>query len=167
MIRLDTNVLSEPLQSKPSRKVVEWLDNQAAETLYLSAISYAELRFGVLRLSHGKRKNALGAKVEQGLNLFKDRTLAFDIEAAEHLAQVLTRTEGLGERRQRRMPTSQPSPWRAVLQWPPGTSIPFRTRAFLLSIPILDLILDHTELKEIEGDQAQTAPFPRASTTLA
>lgn len=98
MILLDTNVLSEPLQSKPSRKVVEWLDSQAAETLYLSAISYAELRFGVLRLPHGKRKNALGAKVEQALNLFKDRTLAFDIEAAEHLAQILTRTKRIGRK---------------------------------------------------------------------
>ena len=98
MILLDTNVLSEPLQSKPSRKVVEWLDSQAAETLYLSAISYAELRFGVLPLPQGKRKNALGAKVEQALNLFKDRTLAFDIEAAEHLAQILTRTERIGRK---------------------------------------------------------------------
>ena len=98
MILLDTNVLSEPLQSKPSRKVVEWLDSEAAETLYLSAISYAQLRFGVLRLPDGKRKNALGAKVEQALNLFKDRTLAFDIEAAEHLAQILTRTERIGRK---------------------------------------------------------------------
>jgi toxin FitB len=98
MILLDTNVLSEPLQSKPSKKVVEWLDSQAAETLYLSAISYAELRFGVLRLPHGKRKNELGIKVDQALNLFKDRTLAFDIEAAEHLAQILTRTEKIGRK---------------------------------------------------------------------
>ena len=64
----------------------------------MSAISYAELRFGVLRLPHCKRKNALVAKVEQALNLFKDRTLAFDIEAAEHLAQILTRTENIGRK---------------------------------------------------------------------
>lgn len=98
MILLDTNVLSEPLQSKPSLKVVEWLDSQAAETLYLSAISVAELRFGVLRLPHSKRKNELGAKVEQALDLFKDRTLAFDLPAAEHLAQILTRTEKIGKK---------------------------------------------------------------------
>lgn len=98
MILLDTNVFSEPLQSKPSQKVVEWLDSQAAETLYLCAISYAELRFGVMRLPHGKRKNELGTKVDQALNLFKDRTLAFDIEAAEHLAQILTHTEKIGRK---------------------------------------------------------------------
>jgi hypothetical protein len=93
MILLDTNVLSEPLKSKPFPKVIEWLDSQAAETLHLSTVSYAELRFGVLRLPDGKRKNDLAVKVEQVLNLFKDRTLTFDLEAAEHLAQILTRTE--------------------------------------------------------------------------
>jgi toxin FitB len=98
MILLDTNVLSEPLKSKPFPKVIEWLDSQAAETLHLSTVSYAELRFGILRLPDGKRKNDLAVKVEQVLNLFKDRTLNFDLEAAEHLAQILTRTEKIGRK---------------------------------------------------------------------
>jgi len=98
MILLDTNVVSEPLRSKPSSKVIEWLDSQAAETLHLSAVSYAELRFGILRLPHGKRKKDLVAEVEQVLNLFKDRILTFDLEAAEHLAQILARTEKIGRK---------------------------------------------------------------------
>jgi predicted nucleic acid-binding protein len=98
MILLDTNVVSEPLKSRPSSKVIEWLDSQAAETLHLSTVSYAELRFGVLRLPHGKRKNDLAAEVEQVLKLFKDRTLTFDLEAAEHLAQILARTEKIGRK---------------------------------------------------------------------
>jgi hypothetical protein len=98
MILLDTNVLSEPLKSKPFPKVIEWLDSQAAETLHLSTVSYAEFRFGVLRLPDGKRKNDLAVKVEQVLSLFKDRTLTFDLEAAEHLARILTRTEKIGRK---------------------------------------------------------------------
>jgi len=98
MILLDTNVVSEPLRSKPSSKVIEWLDSQAAETLHLSTVSYAELRFGVLRLPHGKRKKDLVAEVEQVLNLFKDRILTFDLEAAEHLAQILASTEKIGRK---------------------------------------------------------------------
>lgn len=98
MILLDTNVLSEPLKSKPSPNVIEWLDRQVAETLHLSTVSYAELRFGGLRLPHGKRKNDLAAKVEQVLNLFKDQTLTFDLVAAEQLAQILTRTEKMGRK---------------------------------------------------------------------
>jgi toxin FitB len=98
MILLDTNVLSEPLKSKPFPKVIEWLDRQAAETLHISTISYAELRFGVMRMPEGKRKNDLAPRVEQALHLFKDRTLTFDLEAAENVAQILTRTEKIGRK---------------------------------------------------------------------
>jgi predicted nucleic acid-binding protein len=98
MILLDTNVLSEPLKSEPFPKLIEWLDRQAAETLHISTISYAEFRFGVMRMSEGKRKNDLAPRVEQALHLFKDRTLTFDLEAAEHLAQILTRTEKIGRK---------------------------------------------------------------------
>jgi predicted nucleic acid-binding protein len=98
MIVLDTNVLSEPFRSKPSTKVLEWLDSQVAETLYLTTVTRAELRFGVLRLPDGKRKNDLAAKIEEVLGLFKERTLSFDVESAEQLAQILARTEKIGQK---------------------------------------------------------------------
>jgi toxin FitB len=98
MIVLDTNVLSEPFKSKPSTKVLEWLDSQVAETLYTTTITRAELRFGVLRLPDGRRKNDLAAKIEEVLRLFDDRMLAFDVEAAEQLAQLLARTEKVGQK---------------------------------------------------------------------
>jgi predicted nucleic acid-binding protein len=41
VILLDTNVISEPMRPKPDRKVLVWLDAQAAETLYLSTVSLA------------------------------------------------------------------------------------------------------------------------------
>jgi predicted nucleic acid-binding protein len=46
MILVDTNVISEPLRKAPEARVVEWIDAQPLETLYLSAITVAELRFG-------------------------------------------------------------------------------------------------------------------------
>lgn len=98
MIVLDTNVVSEPIKKQPDPKVMEWLDSQAAETLYISAITYAEIRFGVLRMPRGKRKNLVEAKAGQALGLFKDRTLAFDVDAAEHLAQILSQTEKIGRK---------------------------------------------------------------------
>ena len=63
MIVLDTDVLSEPLKLRPDPKVLAWLDAQAAETLYMSTISYAELRFGVLKMPDGKRRNDLAAQI--------------------------------------------------------------------------------------------------------
>ena len=44
MILLDTNVVSEPLRPAPDNRVVAWIDAQALETLFLSAITVAELR---------------------------------------------------------------------------------------------------------------------------
>ena len=98
MIVLDTNVLSEPLKAVPEPKVMEWLDNQEVETLFITAISRAELRIGVLRLPDGRRKSALAAQVERVLDLFKDRTLDFDAAAADKLAQIAVRCEKIGKR---------------------------------------------------------------------
>ena len=81
----------------PAQKVVEWLDNQSAETLYITAITRAELRFGVLRLPNGKRRNALAAQVERVLELFTDRTLAFDSAAGDKLAHIAAECEKKGK----------------------------------------------------------------------
>jgi predicted nucleic acid-binding protein len=77
---------------------MEWLDNQSAETLFITAVSRAELRFGVLKLPDGKRKNALAAQIERVLDLFKDRTLDFDSAAADKLAQIAADCEKIGKR---------------------------------------------------------------------
>ena len=98
MIVLDTNVVSEPLKSQPSSKVMEWLDNQAAETLFLTAVTRAELRFGVLKLPDGKRKSALAIHIDRVLELFTDRMLNFDAAAADQLALIAARCEKTGKR---------------------------------------------------------------------
>ena len=53
MILLDTNIISEPLRPKPDSAVIAWLDRQPVETLYLSSITVAELRFGIAILPEG------------------------------------------------------------------------------------------------------------------
>ena len=65
MILLDTNVISETLRQEPSNRVIEWIDEQALETLYLSAITVAELRAGVALMPSGKRKVALNENLEK------------------------------------------------------------------------------------------------------
>ena len=56
MILLDTNVVSEPLRQAPDIRVVEWIDAQALETLFLSAITVVERRAGVALRPAGKRR---------------------------------------------------------------------------------------------------------------
>lgn len=89
MILLDTNIISEPLRPKPDTAVIAWLDRQPVETLYLSSITVAELRFGIAILPDGGKKRLLLEKLEETvLPIFADRILDFDIEAAATYAEV-------------------------------------------------------------------------------
>ncbi|OIN90606.1 MAG: VapC toxin family PIN domain ribonuclease [Comamonadaceae bacterium CG1_02_60_18] len=98
MILIDTNVLSEPLKLAGDVGVLHWLDAQNIETLYLSAISLAELRFGIAVLPSGKRKEALHTSVEQRiLPLFAGRILPFDVAASEAYAQLRASARALGQ----------------------------------------------------------------------
>ncbi len=64
MILLDTNVISEPMRAAPDFRVVAWLDAQTIDTLYLSTITIAELRFGISTLPDSKRKTRLELLLE-------------------------------------------------------------------------------------------------------
>jgi predicted nucleic acid-binding protein len=91
MIVLDTNVVSEAMKSEPNGAVRTWLNEQAPETLYLSTVTLAELTFGIAVLPAGKRKNRLTCALDGLLELFQDRVLPFDIEAARHYAELATK----------------------------------------------------------------------------
>ena len=98
MILLDTNVISEPLKLSADAGVLSWIDAQSIDTLYLSAISLAELRFGIAALPAGKRKETLHLGLEQRiLPLFADRILPVDAAASQVYADLLAsaRAQGL------------------------------------------------------------------------
>ena len=97
MILVDTNVVSEPMRKAPEPRVAEWLDAQALETLYLSAISVAELRFGVQSLPVGRRRDRLNEDLEgQVLPMFAGRVLTFDLAASRAYADVMTKARFAG-----------------------------------------------------------------------
>ena len=97
MILLDTNVVSEAMRPKPDRNVLEWLDAQAAETLFLSAVSLAELLLGIQSLPTGKRRRALAAALaEQVVALFAGRIVPFDLPAAQSYSEIVRRARRSG-----------------------------------------------------------------------
>lgn len=98
MIVLDTNVVSEAMKPKPDAGVRAWLNDQVAETLFLSSVTLAELLYGVRALPDGKRKDLLARALDGLLELFQDRVLPFDIDAARHYAElaVAARNKGRG-----------------------------------------------------------------------
>lgn len=97
MIVLDTNVVSEAMKPGPHPAVQAWLDEQAAETLYLSSVTLAELLFGIASLPAGRRKNALAQTLDGLLELFRDRVLAFDSNAARHYADLAVAARAAGK----------------------------------------------------------------------
>jgi predicted nucleic acid-binding protein len=96
MILLDTNVVSEAMKAEPHPSVRDWLDAQAAETLFLSSVTIAELMFGIGALPAGKRKDKLTAVFESVLALFEARVLSFDIEAARRYADLAIKARAAG-----------------------------------------------------------------------
>jgi predicted nucleic acid-binding protein len=98
MIVLDTNVVSEAMKPEPHPAVRAWLNDQAAETLYLSSVTLAELLFGIAALPAGKRKDMLAQALDGLIGLFRDRLLSFDIDAARRYAvlAVMARASGRG-----------------------------------------------------------------------
>lgn len=91
MIILDTNLICEPIQRLRNPAVISWLDEQDANSLYLTATSLAELNFAVDLLPDGKRKRLLSAALGELLvALFEDRILPFDKEAAIVYGALLT-----------------------------------------------------------------------------
>ncbi len=88
MIVLDTNVLSEATKPAPDAAVLRWLNDQPAETLYLSSVTLAEMSFGIAALPAGKRRTLLAQALEGWLNLFEGRLLSFDVMAARRYADL-------------------------------------------------------------------------------
>ena len=97
MIILDTNVVSEPLKPAPSQAVLDWLDRQAPETLYLTTVSLAELLAGIEALPQGRRRLELEQAVaRQIMPLFEGRILSFDARAAEAFGKVQAGARAVG-----------------------------------------------------------------------
>jgi predicted nucleic acid-binding protein len=102
MILLDTNILSALMRPAPEAAVERWLADQPAASVFISAITEAELRYGLALMPSGKRRSVLAAEIEGMLGEdFIGRILPFDSPAAVAFAKIAT------ERRQAGRPISQ------------------------------------------------------------
>jgi toxin FitB len=97
VIVLDTNVISELARQVPDSGVLYWLDSLEASEVATTAITAAELRYGVARLPGGRRKREL-AVVIRGILAedFHGRVLPFDERASVRYAEVVTGRQQIG-----------------------------------------------------------------------
>jgi predicted nucleic acid-binding protein len=99
MILLDTNVVSEGWKPQPNAAVVAWLNAQPTNLLYLCTPVLAELRYGVERVSPGRRKDRLYAWVNRiETEIYRDRILQLDAAAASEFGRLAARREQIGRR---------------------------------------------------------------------
>ena len=85
------------MKPEPAPAERYWLDEQAAETLYISSVTVAELLFGIGALPNGRRKQKLAATLDGMLLLFDGRILAFDTDAARHYADLAVAARKAGK----------------------------------------------------------------------
>jgi hypothetical protein len=97
MTLLDTNVVSAAMARSPDAAVVAWLDRQDTLTLFVSAVTVAEIQYGLQILPEGRRRRSLEDRfarfVAEG---FSGRVLPFDADAAQRYGEIMAARRGAG-----------------------------------------------------------------------
>ncbi|HEX4197183.1 MAG TPA: PIN domain-containing protein [Caulobacteraceae bacterium] len=89
---LDTNIISNLVKPAPSPSLISWMAEQSDEDLYISALTVAEVRRGLLELPSGRRRRTLEAWFEgpEGPQaLFAGRVLPFEERGALAWARLM------------------------------------------------------------------------------
>jgi predicted nucleic acid-binding protein len=97
MIILDTNIISEMMRPFPNTRVISWLDQQGVTQLFITAITIAEISYGINMLPKGKRRSFLENAFNKVLKeAFMHRTLLFDDPAAHFYGKIMSERKKSG-----------------------------------------------------------------------
>src|SRR5919108_2135327 len=96
MIVLDTNVISAMMAKREDVAVTRWLDQQPLASLYATAINVHELRYGIEKMPHGRRRATLGKNLDVVLSVLAERILPLDAAAAATSGRVQAQREVAG-----------------------------------------------------------------------
>jgi predicted nucleic acid-binding protein len=96
VIVVDTNVVSELMRPTPSDAVLAWLSDHTGEDLSTTAVTVAEVLYGIERLPDGRRKELMTSTAVEVFAAFVDRVIGFDLAAAEHYPRVVGRRDRAG-----------------------------------------------------------------------
>jgi toxin FitB len=96
---LDTCLISELVAKQPNQQVLDWLDAQIPQTLYLSIISIGEIAKGISKLTASQRKDSLEIWLHQTLpDRFAGRILGIDIQTMLLWGEVVGKLEQQGRK---------------------------------------------------------------------
>jgi|AntRauTorcE11897_2_1112592.scaffolds.fasta_scaffold00337_17 predicted nucleic acid-binding protein len=95
---IDTCCISELVKKKPNPNVLKWFADQDELSMYLSVITFGELRKGIEKLHDSKKKNELNRWVKEDLNnRFKNRVLNINMEEVNKWCEILATAEKNGK----------------------------------------------------------------------
>ena len=98
MILLDTNVISELVKTEPDRAVVSYVDGLAPEVVFTAAVCEAEIRYGLARMAHGRRRDGLIVRIATFFEIgFPDQILRFDSGCAAIYGDIRHAREAAGK----------------------------------------------------------------------
>ena len=96
MIVLDTNVVSELMRAVSAPQVLAWLQRNADQDLVTTAVTAAEIQYGIARLPSRRRRADLAAAAAEIFAAFPDQVLPFDLAAAHAYADIVAHRDSLG-----------------------------------------------------------------------
>ena len=97
MILLDTNIISEVMRPRPDEHVVDWMNQTASSSLFVSSITIAEVHFGLELLPEGRRRIDLESRFEQFVARgFDQRIVSFDVPAARIYGALMAHRQQAG-----------------------------------------------------------------------
>lgn len=96
MIIVDTNVVAELMRPEPDAAVRRWSLDQPGGELYTTAITLAEILYGIERLPAGRRKESLGDAAADVFSTFADHVLPFDAPAAAQYPLIVQGRDRIG-----------------------------------------------------------------------
>jgi len=90
MILLDTNVISELMRGDTHGAVVQWLDRQAAASVWTTTVTEMEIRYGIALLMAGRRREEMQRTFEKVVSdIIEERVAVFDSAAARKAADLM------------------------------------------------------------------------------
>lgn len=96
MIVLDTNVVSELMRPEPAPAVLAWMQRSSGNVLYTTAVTIAEIRYGIARLPEGRRRQSLQQAADEVFAAFPRQILPFDLASARAYADIVASREERG-----------------------------------------------------------------------
>jgi len=96
MIVLDTNVVSELMRPEPAPAVLAWIQRSSGYGLYTTAVTIAEIRYGIARLPEGRRRQSLHQAADEIFAAFPRQVLLFDLASASAYADIVASREKQG-----------------------------------------------------------------------